>query len=361
MRILLLSAYNAQSHQAWCDKLLQMFPEHDWQVLTLPGRYFNWRIRSNALSWGLTQRELLEQQYDRVIATSMVDCATLRGLVPNLANIPWIVYFHENQFEYPVSAENDYLEPKMVSLYNALCADKLVFNTDYNYQSFITGLGKFLGKMPDAVPEDTIDIIAAKHTVIPVPINKVESVKKENNPVPVLLWNHRWEYDKGPEQLYAFLEVLRQRDFMFKINLIGQQFRAIPTALLKIKEKFPDEIINYGFIESPEDYNNLLQQSDFILSTALHDFQGLAVLESVAAGCIPVVPDRLAYKEIFPEKYRYQSIPSSLGNEAENMADKLISLNRKRLKMELNIADIGIAGFSVKKLKPLYAKILFSS
>ncbi|MCI5226407.1 MAG: DUF3524 domain-containing protein, partial [Candidatus Electrothrix sp. AX2] len=30
-----------------------------------------------------------------------------------------------------------------------------------------------------------------------------------------------------------------------------------------------------------------------------------AVLEGVRAGCRPVVPDRLSYKELFPQKYRY--------------------------------------------------------
>ncbi len=361
MRILLLSAYSAHSHQVWCDNLLKMFPEHDWQLLTLPGRYFNWRIRGNALSWGLGQRNILEQQYDRVVATSMVDCATLRGLVPSLANVPWLVYFHENQFEYPVSAENDHTEPKMVSLYNALCAEQLVFNTDYNYQTFIAGLDTFLKKMPDEVPDNTLDVIANKHKILPVPVT-TDKIKPSirNNSIPVLLWNHRWEYDKGPDQLCAFLDVLRQRNFAFKINLIGQQFRTIPTALLKIKKEFADELLNYGFIESSGDYNRILQQSDFILSTALHDFQGLAVLEAVASGCIPVVPDRLSYKEIFPKKYRYQSEPSSLNNEAENMVKKLISLDKDRLNMKLDLDDINITDFSIEKLKPLYLAALFS-
>ncbi len=362
MRILLLSAYNAQSHQAWCDSLLAMFPEHDWQVLTLAGRYFNWRIRGNALSWGLGQRTVLEQHYDRVVATSMVDCATLRGLVPKLATIPWFVYFHENQFAYPVSVENDHTEPKMVSLYNALCAEQLIFNTDYNYQTFITGLDTFLNKMPDEVPDNTLDVIANKHKILPVSVavDKIISLETKNNPVPILVWNHRWEYDKGPEQLYAFLNVLRQRGFIFKINLIGQQFRTIPAALLKIKNEFSSELLNDGFVDSSKDYNNILAQSDFILSTALHDFQGLSVLEAVASGCIPIVPDRLSYQDLFPARYRYQSEPVCLNAEAESMADKLIDLNKQRINGELNTADIDIAKFSTEKLKPLYSTILFS-
>ncbi len=52
-------------------------------------------------------------------------------------------------------------------------------------------------------------------------------------------------------------------------------------------------------MENKREYQALLQQSNVVLSTALHDFQGIAVLEGVAAGCIPVVPNRLAYPELF--------------------------------------------------------------
>src|SRR5690554_445672 len=98
MRILLLSAYDAVSHQYWRKGLVNALPEHDWTVLSLPARYFSWRIRGNSLSWAFGERERLQQPYDLVIATSMVDLTSLRGLVPSLARTPCVVYFHENQF-----------------------------------------------------------------------------------------------------------------------------------------------------------------------------------------------------------------------------------------------------------------------
>lgn len=365
MKILLLSAYSAQSHQTWCDNVMAMFPECEWTLLSLPGRFFNWRIRGNALSWGIGQRNTLEKKYDLVLATSMVDCATLRGLVPNLAATPWIVYFHENQFEYPVSAKNDHAEPKMVSLYNALCAEKVIFNSNYNYQSFIAGLDAFLTKMPDEVPKDTVKIISTKCEVVAVPINFNEeennqiAVKTKNkNMEPVLLWNHRWEYDKGPQQLYNLIAELVKRKFKFKLNLIGQQFRVVPDALSMIKNDFPDILLNYGFIELADDYKMVLESSDYVLSTSLHDFQGLAVLEAVAAGCIPVVPNRLAYTEIFQEQYQYCSDLSDLNNEAIKMADKIMEL--EELCKDFNLDAVDINKFSIKELKPLYSKVLFS-
>ena len=101
MRILLLSAYDADSHIYWRKGLVAHLPEHQWTVLTLPGRYFSWRMRGNSMSWAFSEYETLSQPYDLVIATSMTDLSALRGFVPSLANTPTLVYFHENQFAYP--------------------------------------------------------------------------------------------------------------------------------------------------------------------------------------------------------------------------------------------------------------------
>ena len=173
-----------------------------------------------------------------------------------------------------------------------------------------------------------------------------------------MLWNHRWEYDKGPKQLYNLIAELVKRKFKFKLNLIGQQFRVIPDALTMIKNDFSDVLLNYGFIESAENYKAILESSDYVLSTSLHDFQGLAVLEAVAAGCIPVVPGRLAYTEIFKEQYQYLSDLSDLNNEAIKMADKIIEL--EGLCENSNLDAVDISKFSIEELKPLYSKVLFS-
>jgi len=138
MRILLLSAYNAKSHKYWREGLVSQFPDHNWTQLVLPGRYFSWRIRCNSMQSALGHRTTLDQPYDLIIATSMVDLASLKGFVPNLANTQSVLYFHENQFRYPASQANEkhHLDPKMVTLYAAIEAQRLVFNSHYNQQTF---------------------------------------------------------------------------------------------------------------------------------------------------------------------------------------------------------------------------------
>ncbi|HEY7884932.1 MAG TPA: DUF3524 domain-containing protein, partial [Cellvibrionaceae bacterium] len=140
MRVLVLSAYDAPSHKRWHQNLVDALDDIHWTVLTLPPRYFRWRIRANSLYWALACREQLLQPYDVVLATSMTDLTGLRSLLPELAKIPTIIYFHENQFVYPVTLQQHaLLEPQMMTLYSALSADALVFNSAFNRDTFMAG------------------------------------------------------------------------------------------------------------------------------------------------------------------------------------------------------------------------------
>lgn len=326
MRILLLSAYDAVSHRYWRQGLVKAFPEHQWTVLSLPPRYFAWRIRGNSLSWAFNERATLEQPYDLIVATSMVDLTGLKGLVPALANIPTLVYFHENQFAYPESAHAvKSVEPQILNLYNALAADRIVFNSAFNRDTLLQGARKLLHKLPDQVPPDLVALIEQKSEVIPVPLPAEVFCPSKPSTGPLkLVWNHRWEYDKGPELLKAAVEQMLAANLDFRLNLVGQQFRHTPAVFEDIKQLLEQhqKLGLWGHIESVQEYRALLQGSDAVLSTALHDFQGIAVLEGVAAGCTPVVPDRLAYRELFTEEYRYseQGEAISLTKSLEQLA-----------------------------------------
>ena len=56
---------------------------------------------------------------------------------------------------------------------------------------------------------------------------------------------------------------------------------------------------------SREEYAALLASADVAVSTAENEFFGLAMIEACYAGCTPLVPDRLAYPELYPREYRY--------------------------------------------------------
>ena len=317
MKILLLSAYNTHSHNYWCNLLINNLPRYKWTFLTLPPRKFSWRIRGNALSWMAEKHEELSKEYDTIIATSMVDFATLLGLYPHLGKSNKVIYFHENQFEYPLSKNNGHsnVESMMVNLYGALAADKVVFNSKYNRSSFLDGSKYLLKKINDHSPLSIIDQIEKKSSLLPVPIcNKsAENVPKIKNSI---IWNHRWEYDKNPEDFYQALKILKGKDINFTLIMMGIEFKNSPPVFQKIKSDFENDILCWGY-QTQDEYIKWLTQGEIIISTAIHEFQGLAVMEGVQYGAIPVVPNRLSYPEWFDDEYLYKESASDMASAIE--------------------------------------------
>ena len=339
MKILLLSAYDALSHRYWREGLVEQFPDIEWTVLTLPARYFRYRVRSNPLSWLADSQQTLQANYDVVIATSMVDIATLRGLVPSLAATPLWLYCHENQFAYPAGAEKNNpvahdLEAKMVFIYNCLAADKISFNSHWNRDSALAGMSELLQRFPEKINPSLLEAIASKSDVLPVPlnthtdINSTEPLNSIASPLR-LLWNHRWEYDKGPDRLLALVKALEASGLICELNIVGQQFRQLPKAFslieIILEQSSTLQKGRWGYIDSASDYQQLLQQCDVVVSTALHDYQGIAILEAVQAGCVPLLPNQIVYPEIFSNEYLYAvAIPNVVTHQDAIIKDTMI-------------------------------------
>ena len=173
MKILLLSAYDAASHRVWREGLVRHLAEHDWTVLTLPPRFFAWRSRGNPLSWVFGESEILENKYDLIVATSMTNLAALKGIAPNMAVVPTLVYFHENQFAYPEQRERkEYQNYKLTNLYTALAADRVLFNSRYNMDTFLDGAAGLLSVMPDHVPKGIVKAVQDRSEVLSVPLEE---------------------------------------------------------------------------------------------------------------------------------------------------------------------------------------------
>ncbi|MBS0002953.1 MAG: DUF3524 domain-containing protein [Thioalkalivibrio sp.] len=341
-RILLLSAYRSASHGAWADWLAGSLDLMDWQIRELPGRHFRWRIRGNPLSW---LDDLPLETPDAVLATSMVDLATLRGLHPRIARAPTLYYFHENQFAYPIGQhQTRSLEPQIVQLYGALAADRLAFNSEYNRSSFLEGVEGLLKRMPDRVPGGVVDRLATRAEVLPVPVHPVPPGPERDRRL--ILWNHRWEYDKAPERFVDALLGLDARGIEFRVALLGARPQRAPEMLTRLRERLGRRIDADGWLDR-EPYERLLGRAAIAVSTALHEFQGLAMLEAVSAGVRPLVPDDLSYREQYPQRYRYPP------GDGAALLERLQQWLEGRLPPALDVSQ-----WSVNALRPAWERIV---
>ncbi len=255
-------------------------------------------------------------------------------MVPALAATPSLVYFHENQFAYPPSQQQrQSIEPCILNLYTAMAAERLLFNSQYNLSSMRQGAESLLRRLPDYVPTEQVMAGLQRATVLPVGIDPVAPARRAAGDRLSLLWNHRWEYDKGPALLLAVVKACAARRLPLDIHIVGQQFRHSPPEFQAIRRCIDNSetlaLASWGYIQARADYRALLEQCDVVLSTALHDFQGLSVLEAVAAGCSPLLPDRLCYPEYYGGKVCYGGAGTE--QEAAAAVDALVQrLAQKR-------------------------------
>jgi glycosyltransferase involved in cell wall biosynthesis len=118
-----------------------------------------------------------------------------------------------------------------------------------------------------------------------------------------VVWPHRWEHDKGVDELLNLADEAWSREQhggpAIRWILLGQRFGEVPAAMETLLTRHADRIEHAGPVPRPE-YLAWLHRADWVLSTARHEFFGMAVAEALVAGCLPWLPDRLSYPELVP-------------------------------------------------------------
>ncbi|VAW42119.1 hypothetical protein MNBD_DELTA03-1305, partial [hydrothermal vent metagenome] len=312
-KIVIIEPYYGGSHKAFIDGLLKNLPAA-FTLHTLPARKWKWRMRLAAPCFAaqVQSGELELSAVDCILCSPFLDVAAFRSLLPPaFRTLPIYTYFHENQFAYPVQVNDKRdFHFALTNLTTALASDRLAFNSQYNFSSFLEGCRGLLGKMPDMALPDWEDSLRAKTTILHPPLDFREidalSDSLRNNPEPLILWNHRWEHDKNPELFFAALFALQREGVPFRVIVAGESFLRQPKIFAEARIRLADRIEHFGYVESRQDYITLLTRADLIISTARHEFYGIAVLEAVRAGCRPLLPNSLSYPELFPADFLYK-------------------------------------------------------
>jgi len=329
VRLLAFDAYHGGSHAAFLDGW-QSHSRHRWTVLTLEPRHWRWRMRHGALTFArqVAARVADGAGWDALVCTDMVDLATFRGLAPPpVAALPAVAYFHENQLTFPVQEEQERdLHFAYTNTTTALAADACWFNSRYHLESFTEELARWLARMPDHGHPEVATEIAARATVLSPGVDPFPP-RPPRPPGPLrLLWAARWEYDKGGDELLAGLTLAAEAGVDFRLAIVGQQFAERPACFAVLRRRFADRIDHWGYQPTRSAYHACLTWADVVCSTATHEFFGIAVAEAVAAGCFPLLPDRLAYPERYgghEPPFLYDGTPAGLAAAIEAAAARL--------------------------------------
>ena len=296
-KILALDAYHSGSHRAvinaWRDK-----SSHAIELVSLPGRHWKWRMRHAALSFVDLCRDLTVEP-DCIWCTDMLDLAAWRGVAPQqLRDKPHILYMHENQLLYPDQHKQQRDFHYAFTNYTSCCAaDLIAWNSQWHCDQFIADMQAYLKRMPDYHLD--VEQLRAKSLVL-YPGFDYQAHAVQRNEKPLLLWAARWEWEKGPDILFDALARIGEEP-QFELAIIGGDAKQASELFQRAEQTWQYRIKQWGYVDSGAAYWSLLHQADYVISTARHEFFGLAMVEACAAGARPIVPQRLSYPEVFAQ------------------------------------------------------------
>ena len=310
-----LEPFYGGSHKQFLDGL-QTHLDRDIHVLAMSPHHWKWRMHSSARYYA----DLFEERQASpgiVLASDYVHLSALRGLVPDPSEWRWLLYFHENQLTYPYRdrQERDLTYAHM-NIQSALAADRVYFNSRFHLNEFTGAIPEFYSRFVDYKPHDIPDRIRKKSQVFPVGLDlrRFDEIAPPDNFTAdpgVILWNQRWEHDKNPDLFFRTLFQLARDAVPFEVIVCGERFPEYPEIFDIARDRLSDRILHWGYAEDWERYAALLHQADIIVSTAQHEFFGIAVLEALYCRCYPVLPDRLVYPEYVPSDRRKKNLYTS--------------------------------------------------
>jgi glycosyltransferase involved in cell wall biosynthesis len=303
LRVLLCEPYFTGSHRSWAEGYATA-SRHEVVLVTHAGGFWKWRMQGAALTLAGEVDALVGGGWrpDVLLVSGMVHVPALVGLARDaLDGVPIVLYLHENQLTYPMPDEapvdHTYAMTNWLSM---AAADTVVFNSEHHRRDLLGALPGFLRRFPDHRHTGWVDEVTARTEVLPVGIDvdRFAGGRTAADP-PTVVWNHRWEYDKGPAAFFAALGELVERGLDFRVALAGEAYHAVPPDFEAARRRLADRVAHFGTATDAA-YPGLLRSCDVVVSTARHEFFGVAVLEAVAAGAFPVLPNRLSYPELLP-------------------------------------------------------------
>lgn len=348
MKICLIEPFHTGSHAVWAEEFSR-YSRHEVELLTLSGRRWKWRMHGGAVT--LARHFMADGcEPDLLLASDMLDLTTFLALTrKKTAGLPTALYFHENQLSYPWSPNGanpaqQRAHYAFINYTSALAADAVLFNSRYHLKAFTGELPEFLQGFPDQNELASVDLIKKNSQVLPLGLDlrrfdeHQPGAMGDRTRPPLVLWNHRWEYDKNPEEFFRALYQMQDEGIAFEVAILGESYRNCPPVFSEAKQRLGKRIVHFGYAENFADYARWLWQADLLPVTSNHDFFGASVIQAIYCNCTPLLPDRLAYPEHLPAAMQNKFLYSGFDELLEQLRGLLINPLRQTDELHAHVA-----------------------
>jgi len=189
-------------------------------------------------------------------------------------------------------------------------ADAVFVNSQHHLDQLAGALPTFLAAAPDHPHGGRVDDVLGRCEVLPVGCElaallggeRQSTAPPAGDDAPLVVWNQRWDHDKDPVAFLRIVRSLAADGVPFRLALAGENRREDPQEFRAAIDELGSRVVHHGHLDA-DAYRRLLLRGDVVLSTAVHEFFGVAPVEAMAAGCVPLLPDRLSYPELVPPSF----------------------------------------------------------
>ncbi|MDX1523202.1 MAG: DUF3524 domain-containing protein, partial [Anaerolineae bacterium] len=212
-------------------------------------------------------------------------------------------------------------------------ADAVLFNSAYHRESFLSALPNLLKHFPDFNELATVENISRKSRVLALGLDLRrfdEFGPGQVNKKPLIIWGHRWEHDKNPEEFFRALTVLSERGVDFELVVLGENYSRRPHVFLDAEKTLARHFVHFGYVDSFAKYAGWLWQADIVPVTSYQDFFGASVVEALYCNCFPLLPKRLAYPDIIPTEYQAQCFYQDFDDLLTRLTEAITTIEQTR-------------------------------
>ena len=330
---------HAAFHRSWTDR-----SRHQIETIGLAPRHWQWRMEASGWECARIVRDTAPPHL--IACSDYIDLPRLLGFLPAAwRRVPTLCYFHENQWCYPRGSDaRDHVEEEeeqgsaardasygFSNALSAIRADVIVFNSEHHRTSFANAGKEQFRRLPKPNPVNEFEVaIARSHVIPPMPeLANIEIGLGARREAPLrVAFPHRLESDKRPVAFARAVARCLEAGSQIEVILTGGRPASLRREIRDALGSIAPVIENAMYIESRTDYLDALRDADVVVSTAAHEFFGVAFAEAMAAGCAPLAPTRENYPALLES---YDTAPSGeragLYEDEDDFVRRLMTLS----------------------------------